>query len=88
MGLSLKFRRHPSEISVTVAHNEGAVPLLRPWVPTDEIFFSEAAMDEIIREKEFWQKQLLEAVSQLSTEEQHALWKLMVHRGLIQPKGP
>ena len=44
-------------------------------------------MDKIIREKEFWQKQLLEAVTQLSTEEQHALWKLMVHRGLIQPKG-
>lgn len=41
----------------------------------------------VIREKEIFQQQLLDAVAKLSQEEQKALWKLMVHRGLIYPKG-
>lgn len=43
---------------------------------------------DVIREKEIFQKQLLDAVTKLSPEEQRALWKLMVHRGLIQSEDP
>lgn len=43
---------------------------------------------DVIREKEIFQQQLLDAVAKLSPEEQKALWKLMVYRGLIRPKSP
>lgn len=41
---------------------------------------------DVIREKEILKQQLLEAVSRLSQKEQEALWKMLVHRGLIDPK--